>query len=665
MLDADTLKPTEDRVIGSSMSSPLGNRTRSTIVLAANETAIFAGATQGLFFIEGRYDNIVIGELMSRRHTHWTPGNELTEQTGVNVRNRTVYRAVRYIQNSGNQLSNVAAVDELGRQAGASQFLDSWTRGGYVYIVVADIYRVFGGTMVPWLQSGGIIRICESEMETGGPHPFRTALRGELYMNRSDTRNVYGIAEPHRLLAARHTEPLPGVDAEPPVYYITQDEMEWVISDTVYSGRGGIDFELDGYINRAFWDAAEEPIAFNFSCDRSILYGTLNQHVQTPRDTTRDGWFHRRELMRTNADVGIADLIVHSMVYPPYGVIDELYIRFNTSRVRRVTVVRDTGLTYYSGDLQSARDTDEWGLMGLSKDGSTLLLGGEKDVIAIPVAECGEANTCNSCLSMSEVRCGWCVSTARCTRSPECTGSWQQHLFNSSAPDMCDAPVQQVSVAVSSITSTSFFATIDPPTTASGTTPADLEYTLYIDNQMVGSSSSTAILPATGLTPYTTYNVEVEVRSRGGRVRSPGQIVETLQGPASVVTGLAALAETGPNVRLTWGAPASPNGVVLGYTVLRNGTQVCCADGPTLSYLDTALAAYTVYSYSVQARTGTIATPIDGVVSSVGVRTVPTAPSRPLNGAISNLDQSSVSFITSSLFPALINMPFHVPYFDI
>ena len=650
MIDATTLAPTESRVQGMSFSSPLGNRTRSALVFANNNT-LFGGLTRGVYPTEHSYDNLVTAELLADRHK-WRFGTSLVFNISASYRQPQT-RALGQVK-----ISNVVAVEEAGQIGEASQFLDAWVYNGYIYIAVNDLFRAFSGEDPPKdsngnptqdlgeMLGGGIIRICEGETSTPTtPSFFRTVLRGELFMNKS--RDIRFGAVPHRVTAVQHTKPLAGMVGEPPVYYITQDRTQWVLSDTIYSGRGGLNYELDGYINRRFWDLSGEPAA-NFSCNRALLYGTLTQHVKSSRDPSREGWFHRRELVREYGIEHAVDMVVHSELHPTHGVIDEVYVRWVSNLVRKFVVVRETGLAYISGNLREAREAKDWGLLALTEDGTTLLLGGENDLISVPMAECGQVSTCNDCLIMSEFRCGWCAATARCTRQPVCSaGLWHQHLFNATAPEVCEAPVERASFTVASVTATSFTVTVAPPTTAAGSTPSGLEYTLIVDEQAL-TSSSTATLLASGITPFTSYNVAVEVRSSGGRFLSAVQAVQTLQGPAGEVTELTALAEAGPNVRLSWTAPANLNGVFLGYTVLRNGTQVCCADGAATTYLDLALPAYTMYTYSVHARTGTIATPIEGAVSSTSVRTVATAPSRPLNSAVSNLDQSSVSGV---LFP--------------
>ena len=53
------------------------------------------------------------------------------------------------------------------------------------------------------------------------------------------------------------------------------------------------------------------------------------------------------------------------------------------------------------------------------------------------------------------------------------------------------------------------------------------------------------------------------------------------------------------SIQLTWLEPEAPNGVIIGYIIYRNGTQI--ANVSTLTYTDTGLSPNTEYSYVLQA----------------------------------------------------------------
>jgi fibronectin type 3 domain-containing protein len=76
--------------------------------------------------------------------------------------------------------------------------------------------------------------------------------------------------------------------------------------------------------------------------------------------------------------------------------------------------------------------------------------------------------------------------------------------------------------------------------------------------------------------------------------------VEIYRTPPTVPTGLAANANGGHEIDLSWSASSSPIGVA-GYDISREGTKIATVSGMTLSYADTGLADATSYRYTVDA----------------------------------------------------------------
>ena len=91
------------------------------------------------------------------------------------------------------------------------------------------------------------------------------------------------------------------------------------------------------------------------------------------------------------------------------------------------------------------------------------------------------------------------------------------------------------------------------------------------------------------------------------------------------------------SIQLTWLEPEAPNGIIAGYIIYRNSTQI--ANISTLSYNDTGLTPDTVYSYVIEAFNvigSTRSQPRTG-------RTLEGAPTRVQNPNLTALSATSVS----------------------
>eukprot|EP00730_Choanoeca_flexa_P004860 TRINITY_DN11823_c0_g2_i1.p1 TRINITY_DN11823_c0_g2~~TRINITY_DN11823_c0_g2_i1.p1 ORF type:complete len:1359 (+),score=306.53 TRINITY_DN11823_c0_g2_i1:453-4079(+) len=365
------------------------------------------------------------------------------------------------------------------------------------------------------------------------------------------------------------------------------------------------------------------------------------------------GYYHRRMLYRRNTTETATRMAVHSFKHPTYGPMDEIYIMFVGGYVEVYVVLRaraDAGLksTWRIGRLHGLSNNPNWAMMKASEDGERLLLADDDKVTAVPVADCSLAQTCDTCVGMMQHRCGWCASSLTCTRQASCaSGGWLQHLYNDTDHAHCPGAIPGP-VVISSSTATANSIDVTFTTAASlvnNLTSSDVSYQLVIDDVFVGTPSTvtTPTLTATGLLPYTTYILYISSVTAAGRAASSPITVRTQPSAPTAPLNLTLHAETGPSVRLAWEPPTTANGVLFDYVVMRNGTQISSAS-LALSYADTGLDAYTVYEYSVHARTvgpGGPSDPLLGPAVVAAVRTVQTAPSQPLNPSISNLDDTS------------------------
>lgn len=130
-----------------------------------------------------------------------------------------------------------------------------------------------------------------------------------------------------------------------------------------------------------------------------------------------------------------------------------------------------------------------------------------------------------------------------------------------------------------------------------------------------------AIDQSPDLRPFTAYAYQVFASTDGGIGSSPFGLVIT---PESSPTGVMPPNVTSSTARahtLQWFAPSSPNGVILGYRLLRNGTVVHNATSPT-QFMDSGLLPATLYTYSVQACTSAGCT-VSPLVAAVTLESTP------------------------------------------
>ena len=113
-----------------------------------------------------------------------------------------------------------------------------------------------------------------------------------------------------------------------------------------------------------------------------------------------------------------------------------------------------------------------------------------------------------------------------------------------------------------------------------------------------------SFVDVSSLQPYTEYQYRVEAANSAGTATSNfSQPVRTsADSPEGVAMPAISIVDAF-TVRLSWTTPQRPNGLLLGYDVLRNGTLVASRPASSLMYTDSSLQPYTVYSYRLRVCT--------------------------------------------------------------
>lgn len=130
-----------------------------------------------------------------------------------------------------------------------------------------------------------------------------------------------------------------------------------------------------------------------------------------------------------------------------------------------------------------------------------------------------------------------------------------------------------------------------------------VEYRLYQDSASHPAFTGLGTnYNATGLSPYTTYSFAVEACTGVGCTRSSSSATRTLEAAPEGVKAPRLTALSPTSIDVQWETPSSPNGRILQYSLLRNGTVI--VNGTDLSYTDTGRTPSVAYSYRIRVTTG-------------------------------------------------------------
>ncbi|XP_064396511.1 phosphatidylinositol phosphatase PTPRQ-like isoform X3 [Halichondria panicea] len=137
------------------------------------------------------------------------------------------------------------------------------------------------------------------------------------------------------------------------------------------------------------------------------------------------------------------------------------------------------------------------------------------------------------------------------------------------------APSPTVNITAASITSTTAIITWEEPATPNGIITG---YSLTLTNSTGSLDRSTVsndtMFEVVGLSPFTEYTVSVQGMTEGGTGESgQGLTFTTLQDIPTPVQRLA-LVINDAHLIVTWMAPMSPNGVIIGYNVTLSGVNL-------------------------------------------------------------------------------------------
>ena len=215
--------------------------------------------------------------------------------------------------------------------------------------------------------------------------------------------------------------------------------------------------------------------------------------------------------------------------------------------------------------------------------------------------------------SLDPTQCG--------TASPGSGYDFRNDYLNTFPSPGAAAPTAPVILGSPQQTATSITLTW-APAYDSAYSSADLSYAVYRGGQLAGPvPAGTTSFTDTGLAPGTAYTYTVTATDPAGNTSQPSasftQPTPTCP-PPPAPTGLAATAQSGTTVSLSWNAVTAPGAgcSVASYLVERGGVAIAAPGGTT--YTDSLAAANTRYSYQV------LATATGGVPGSAAAVTVTT-----------------------------------------
>ncbi|KAI6647638.1 hypothetical protein LOD99_8712 [Oopsacas minuta] len=184
----------------------------------------------------------------------------------------------------------------------------------------------------------------------------------------------------------------------------------------------------------------------------------------------------------------------------------------------------------------------------------------------------------------------------------------------------------------------------DPPTKPNGVIQS---YMLSIDDVDQSNTITPFIHTQTNLSPYTIYRIAIIACTAIGCSVGPTSNILTLEyipsgQPAPVVS-----VTSSKSTLVTWQVPSMPNGVIIGYDVIRNGSVVLFTNNTqNRQFADTNLRPAKTYVYSIRAYTSIGRS--DPSQSTV-ITTSPDAPEL--------LDAPTLTPLTSTSFKAEWSVP--------
>lgn len=372
-----------------------------------------------------------------------------------------------------------------------------------------------------------------------------------------------------------------------------------------YNGKGGINHEMNGVI-----DASKNNpgLAFlgrggaNFSCNREDSYHNLVL-VGTPPNDAYAGESSSSNVVLTKPRGQPIKRMLHDMVLNEgHPAIDVLWTIDNTGLLTKIHI--DSARSLKSRSVESFQLDAHPTSLTLDPSSDSVIVGGPVRTVKIARARCDDFVTCDSCILSADPYCGWCSSSGTCQSATSCNmTAWQPSVGG----DVVTCPVAPKAVVLVAevLSSTTVKLTWSVAEAAkSGGTFENVFYDVIANGQPVDPTAvSGTSLDLSDLAPFTTYSVVVQAHNSGGTSISNTVVAVTLEAAPAEPLPPTVVATSAANTRLTWSAPDPPNGIITRYIVVRDGGDEVCCEGTQTSFVDSGLAPYTVYSYTVGAAT--------------------------------------------------------------
>jgi len=222
-----------------------------------------------------------------------------------------------------------------------------------------------------------------------------------------------------------------------------------------------------------------------------------------------------------------------------------------------------------------------------------------------------------------------------------CTAVGCSNRSTSMGQTLPDRPMGLAAPNLTALSPSSIQATWEPPANPNGII-LQFELRRLISNL----SQSEAVFSGldfettiSGLTPNTLYRFQLLVFNAGGSATSPIVEERTLEDIPDGITAPDIEVVSSTALRAMWQEPMEPNGDIIRYVLIQNGTDVFT--GVALSFLATNLEPFSFYSYSIMACT------VRGCGSSnqSTARTLEDVPEGYIDPTISMVTASSIAVV--------------------